>query len=706
MAAETISKHLPRFFASFAVLMLVVCAMAGMVLTSDDSDAVNRGSSSSPLSSVSPSYETATYYAYVGASVSMTGSAVYEPSEGYDVTYVVSVTSGYGLTRSSYTDPSETSSTWGNEDVGKVSGTISKAGTIKIQWKNVIEIDGMDGPETTTGTVTIIAVAQSTPVTSVSISGSSSVNKGSTITLTATTSPTSATDRHVTWSITSGSSYASIQSTSDTTTGGKCVIKGVSAGSVTVKATAADGSGKSATKTITVNNPSYSYYLYYDDNGGSGGPGSASKTSTSTSSTLSFTISSIEPTRSGYTFLGWSKSSTATSATYTAGDTVSVTYDDLTLYAVWEAEKRYYYAYLYYNANGGSGAPSTQSASIYASSATGSKSFTISSTQPSRSGYTFLGWSTSSGASSASYQPGGTISVSYDASKTLYAVWKVVSYTSTLSYNANGGTGAPSAQTYTGSSTSSHTFTISSTEPTRSGYEFLGWSTSSTATSASYQPGSTISVSYNGSKTLYAVWQEVPVEVDRGTIASGDTVRILVDEVSKLTISIAASAGAYMQAVSGESWVVYDTARGTGIVTATPTETGVYDFTVRLVVPGLDETTLSYTLVVVESMDDDVYLEITSDPATRSLKVNQSWSYKPTVNISGYTVSVSGASWLSVSNGTISGTPTTAGTYNVTVTVSKSGGYVSDTQTFVLKVYSALGFNSVPGANGMFAFAE
>lgn len=44
----------------------------------------------------------------------------------------------------------------------------------------------------------------------------------------------------------------------------------------------------------------------------------------------------------------------------------------------------------------------------------------------------------------------------------------------------------------------------SSAEHTRSGYTFLGWATSSSATSASYQPGG--SYTANASVTLYAVW--------------------------------------------------------------------------------------------------------------------------------------------------------------------------------------------------------
>lgn len=69
-----------------------------------------------------------------------------------------------------------------------------------------------------------------------------------------------------------------------------------------------------------------------------------------------------------------------------------------------------------------------------------------------------------------------------------------------ITYNANGGSGAPSSQgVYAGV-----TYTLSNTQPTRTGYTFLGWSTSSTATTATYQPGA--SVTPNGNLALYAVW--------------------------------------------------------------------------------------------------------------------------------------------------------------------------------------------------------
>lgn len=91
--------------------------------------------------------------------------------------------------------------------------------------------------------------------------------------------------------------------------------------------------------------PSRVYYLYYDANGGSGAPPTQSSVST-TNSSWTFTISSTEPTRSGYTFLGWAKSSTATSASYQPGDTIRLTSSSptATLYAVWkEAPCTYYF---------------------------------------------------------------------------------------------------------------------------------------------------------------------------------------------------------------------------------------------------------------------------------------------------------------------------------------------------------------------------
>ena len=70
----------------------------------------------------------------------------------------------------------------------------------------------------------------------------------------------------------------------------------------------------------------------------------------------------------------------------------------------------------------------------------------------------------------------------------------------TLTYNANGGRGAPEAQTGNG------VVTIPDTRPTCDGYTFVGWATSATATSAQYLPGGSFNLTEN--MTLYAVWQK------------------------------------------------------------------------------------------------------------------------------------------------------------------------------------------------------
>lgn len=142
-----------------------------------------------------------------------------------------------------------------------------------------------------------------------------------------------------------------------------------------------------------------------------------------------------------------------------------------------------------YNANGGSGAPGNQTKWY-------GETLTLSSSTPSRTGYIFKGWATSSGGS-VSYSPGWKYNGN-DA-LTLYAVWQPVTYT--VSYNANGGSGAPGNQT----KTYGVNLTLSSTKPTRTNYNFKGWGTSANSTTVSYAPGATYST--NGAITLYAVWE-------------------------------------------------------------------------------------------------------------------------------------------------------------------------------------------------------
>lgn len=73
----------------------------------------------------------------------------------------------------------------------------------------------------------------------------------------------------------------------------------------------------------------------------------------------------------------------------------------------------------------------------------------------------------------------------------------------TVSYDANGGTGAPSSQTkWYGS-----VLTLSASKPTRANHEFQGWATSKGSTAVAYAAGGLYGA--DADATLYAVWKLV-----------------------------------------------------------------------------------------------------------------------------------------------------------------------------------------------------
>lgn len=152
---------------------------------------------------------------------------------------------------------------------------------------------------------------------------------------------------------------------------------------------------------------------------------------------------------------------------------------------------------VYFDANGGSGAPSMMKRHwgevVY-----------IPSTTPYKSGYTFNGWTKTQGSSTINYKPGDPIGD--DSDVTLYAVWSQnVVKTWSITYNANGGSNAPAKQT----ANVGQSITITYSKPTRSGYTFLGWSTwnESPEPEAMFTPG--YSYTSDSDTTLYAVWERV-----------------------------------------------------------------------------------------------------------------------------------------------------------------------------------------------------
>ena len=144
-----------------------------------------------------------------------------------------------------------------------------------------------------------------------------------------------------------------------------------------------------------------------------------------------------------------------------------------------------------YNANGGSNAPSSQTKWY-------GEELKLSSTKPTRTGYIFKGWATSSTATSAKYPVGGTHTYTKNESEMLYAVWEAITYT--IKFDANGGSNAPSSQT----KTYGKTLVLTTDKPTKTNYKFEGWGLSSNASTVAYNSGG--NYTKNASDTLYAVW--------------------------------------------------------------------------------------------------------------------------------------------------------------------------------------------------------
>ncbi len=128
-----------------------------------------------------------------------------------------------------------------------------------------------------------------------------------------------------------------------------------------------------------------------------------------------------KPTRDRYKFDGWADTANATTASYFGGELITLTKDNpiKTIYAVWKPIFE-----LRYDANGGTGAPDSQTYTALSATST-QATFTVPNQTPTKEGYTFKGWADSATATDAQYQPGGPIAVKHENSpKTVYAVWE------------------------------------------------------------------------------------------------------------------------------------------------------------------------------------------------------------------------------------------------------------------------------------------
>ncbi len=241
--------------------------------------------------------------------------------------------------------------------------------------------------------------------------------------------------------------------------------------------------GSKGAKTLYAKWSAVTYSITYRLNGGKNSPANPSTYKVTTAS-----IALASPTRAGYRFQGWyADPGYANRITaITKGSTGSKT-----LYAKW-AVAQYAIAYIL---NGGTN--SSRNPSAYAAN-----SPTITLANPTRKGYAFGGWYTSS-----SYATRVTsIPMGSRGTRTLYAKWTANAYF--ITYHGNGATsGSMSSQTRT----YGDTYVLSGNTFARTGYTFKEWNTKPDGTGTSYANWATVknlTATRYGTVMLYAQWEQ------------------------------------------------------------------------------------------------------------------------------------------------------------------------------------------------------
>lgn len=247
---------------------------------------------------------------------------------------------------------------------------------------------------------------------------------------------------------------------------------------------------------------------YYYANGGTFSDGSNLYTDFVDAGEYSYTSApSNAVSRSGYELVGWATDSSATTAGWGTNDSIGPLSGNISVYAVWRKSR----FTITVNANGGI-FQDTRESYVQAKADAGSLFyFTSYSGRVYREGYTLLGWSVSSTSTSPGVATNGYITVGY-SDATYYAVWQ--KSTAVITFYGNGGLWGGNLQkrSVTFNVGDIVNFATYSANLARAGYTLLGWSTSSSATSAAWEPNGTVSVGSTNAD-YYAVWAKKKIEL-------------------------------------------------------------------------------------------------------------------------------------------------------------------------------------------------
>ena len=259
-------------------------------------------------------------------------------------------------------------------------------------------------------------------------------------------------------------------------------------------------------KTITlyVNWTPVNYTVTYNLDGGTNAAGNPNTYNIETN-----TITLVDPSKTGYTFTGWTTNGVTTptkNLQIIKGSTGNKTYT-----AHWTANT---YT-ISFNANGGTGGQSANVTATY-----DAQMPAISTTAPTRAGYTFEGWFDDATNGTQYYTAAGASAKNYDktANTTLYAHWTANTYT--ISFNSNSGTGTMANESMTYDIEKA----LTKNAFAKAGYTFAGWSTSASDINVVYD-----NAEYSKDNTSGSTYVNIKQYTIPAPFAAGDVYQLEVD---------------------------------------------------------------------------------------------------------------------------------------------------------------------------------
>ena len=289
------------------------------------------------------------------------------------------------------------------------------------------------------------------------------------------------------------------------------------------------------TGNITKENPIKVYYIprtftvTFDANRGAVTDSNEQVTKTTRKVKYNYTdnndVSSLNPVKTGYTFIGWYTEKEGGSQIYNEKgkcnndetywkDNKWCAESDLTVYAHWKAN----IYNLTFDANGG--LVNTDETTAICTPTYDKPFFNdVEYLNPVKTGYTFIGWYTEKEGGSQIYNNKGKCTNDgtywkngnwhYVGNATVYAHWKANTYT--VKYVPNGGTGTMPTDTATYDSN----YTTRENGFTREGYKFVGWNEKydGTGTDWTARIGKPWKWTYTNDVTLYAQWKGVTAKI-------------------------------------------------------------------------------------------------------------------------------------------------------------------------------------------------